>query len=151
MINDATQIIGGVPGQNLDPLLLAKSQSKDSTGFIMVAYDSAPDEPQHHPTPASAGKKFYDLLFFRGAAIYECARLNQDLRFTINGETALRTFDMYRHKPSTYVFLFQAPEELTLKFRSTFYYEPCLKVQLESLSKKQILALLISSHCRHGI
>ncbi len=29
------------------------------------------------------------------------------------------------------------------QFRSTFYYEPCLKIQLESLTKKSVQKLLI--------
>jgi len=151
MINDAIQIIGGVPGQNLDPLLLAKSQAKDSTGFIMVAYDISTEEVPQEGETMAPGRKFYDLLFFKGATIYECARLNQDLRFTVNGDTALQTFERRRDNPSTSVFLFQAPAELILRFRSTFYYEPCLKVQIESLSKKQIAMLLRTSRCRHGI
>ena len=151
MINDAIQIIGGVPGQNLNPLLLAKSQAKETTGFIMVAYDISTEEVLQEGETMPPGRKFYDLLFFKGATIYECARLNQDLRFTVNGDTALQTFERRRRNPSTSVFLFQAPEELILRFRSTFYYEPCLKVQIESLSKKQIATLLRTSRCRHGI
>ena len=37
------------------------------------------------------------------------------------------------------------------QFRSTFYYEPCLKIQLESLTKKSIQKLLTNTVCRHGI
>ena len=151
MINSAAQIIGGVPAQNLDPFLLAKSQTKESAGFITIAYDVSPDETQHNTGSMSARERFYDLLFFKGASVYECARLNQDLRFIVNGDTAQKTFETHRHSASTLVFLYQAPEELILQFRSTFYYEPCLKVQIGSLSKKQIVTLLRASRCRHGI
>ncbi len=151
MINGATQIIGGVSGQNLDPLLLAKSQTRDSTGFIMITYHISADEVQPNADSISSGKKFYDLLFFKGSAVYECARLNQDLRFVVNGETALKTFEAHRNDSLTLVYLFQAPEEVILRFRSTFYYEPCLKVQIGYLSKKQIITLLKSSRCRRGI
>jgi hypothetical protein len=37
------------------------------------------------------------------------------------------------------------------QFRSTFYYEPCLKIQLESLTKKSVQKLLANTVCRHGI
>ena len=151
MINDATQIIAGVPGQNLDPLFLAKSQTMESAGFIMIAYDLLREETQGSVNSNFIGKRFYDLLFFKYSTVYECARLNQDLRFIISGDTALKTFETHRNNAPTLVYLFQAPEEAILRFRSTFYYEPCLKVQIGSLSKKQIITLLRTSRCRRGI
>ncbi|MBI5021786.1 MAG: hypothetical protein HZB59_10130 [Ignavibacteriales bacterium] len=143
MINGAEEIIGGVPGQHLDPMLLAQSQTKESIGFIMISYSLDQDSVQN--------RKFYDLLFLKGPTIYECARLNQDLRFKLNIDTALQTFKEKREGNNTQVYLYRAPEEIIHRFRSTFYYEPCLKVHIEALTKKQIIGLLKTSRCQQGI
>src|ERR1051326_4140878 len=151
MINEAIPIIQNVPGQNLHPVLLAKSQAKEATGFIMVAYDFPANDLPQQGECVIRGRKFYDLFFFEGVTIYECARLNQDLRFILNENTALQTFDAHKNDSLTSVSLFQSPAIHILRFRSTFYYEPCLKVQIGTLSKNQIATLLRSSRCRHGI
>lgn len=145
MINGATQIIAGVPGKHLDPLLLAQSQTQDSVGFIMIAYQRQSTAEDQAPS------RFYDLLFFRGPEIFESARLNQDLRFQLHQEAAFNTFKSLGRDDATRVFLFLASDELLHRFRSTFYYEPCLKVQVKALSKKQIITLLTSTGCRRGI
>jgi hypothetical protein len=145
MINGATQIIAGVPGKHLDPLLLAQSQTTDSVGFIMIAYQ------RQSTGEGQQVSRFYDLLFFRGPEIFECARLNQDLRFQLHQEAAFQTFKSFGRDHGTRVFLFLASEELLHRFQSTFYYEPCLKVQVRALSKKQIITLLKSTGCQRGI
>jgi len=145
MINGATQIIAGVPGKHLDPLLLAQSQTSDSVGFIMIAYQRQPSVEGLPPS------RFYDLLFFRGPEIFECARLNQDLRFQLHQEAAFQTFKNFGRDDGTRIFLFLASDDLLHRFRSTFYYEPCLKVQVKALSKKQIITLLKSTGCQRGI
>lgn len=145
MINGATEIIAGVPGKHLDPLLLAQSQTRDSVGFIMIAYQRQSAAEDQAPS------RFYDLLFFRGPEIFECARLNQDLRFQLHQEVAFRTFKNFGQEDTTRVFLFLASDELLYRFRATFYYEPCLKVQVKALSKKQIITLLKSTGCQRGI
>ena len=151
MINGATQIVSAVPGQNLDPMLLAKSQPRESTGFIMITYETSTEQMQLDLESMSPVKKFFDVLFFKNASVYESARINQDLRFILNSETALKTFSEHRHENTTLVYLYKAPEEIVVRFRSTFYYEPCLKVQLGSLNRSQVTKFLRSSHCRHGI
>lgn len=145
MINGALQIIGDVPGKHLDPLLLAQSQWNDSLGFMMIAY-SKPS-----PNPDATASPFYDLFFLRGSHIYECARMNCDLRFQLHLEVALQTFKDSGREDSTRVYLFAAAGEILDRFHSTFVYEPCLKVQLEGLSKKQIHALLTGTKCKKGI
>lgn len=149
MINGTSEIINGVHAQHLDPLLLAKSQTINSLGFIMIAYDHDLNlDASSFPVCNSI---YYDLFFFNGALIYDCVRLNQDLRFTLNMNTALKTFYDQRENPGTSIYLYTAAEDILNRFRSTFYYEPCLKVQIEALSKKQISTLLKSSRCRRGI
>jgi hypothetical protein len=145
MINGATQILAGVPGKHLDPLLLAQSQSADAVGFIMIAYQ------RQLVGDSQPAVRYYDLLFFQGSQIVECARLNQDLRFQLHRDGAIETFRKFGREETTRVFLFLAPDELLHRFRSTFYYEPCLKVQVKALSKKQIVTLLMSTGCQRGI
>ena len=145
MLNDASQIIGDVPGKHLDPLLLVRSQANDSLGFIMISYEQKPaisDQPK---------ERYCDLLFFRGPEIYECARMNRDLRFQLHTDVAFHTFELFGREDATRVYLFVASDEVLHRFRSTFYYEPCLKVQIEGLSKKHIATLLRSTGCQRGI
>lgn len=111
----------------------------------MIAYE------RQSTTETPAPLRFYDLLFFRGPEIFECARLNQDLRFQLHQEVAFRTFKNFAHENDTRVFLFLASDDLLHRFRTTFYYEPCLKVQVKALSKKQIITLLKSTGCQRGI
>jgi hypothetical protein len=145
MLNDAEQIIADVPGKHLDPQLLVRSQAGDSLGFIMISYE---DKPAIANTPPS---RYYDLLFFRGPDIYECARMNRDLRFQIRSEAAFQTFTLLGREGPTRVSLYVAPVQILDRFRSTFRYEPCLKVQIEGLTKKQIGALLRGTECHKGI
>ena len=145
MLNDAEQIIADVPGKHLDPQLLVRSQAGGSLGFIMISYE---DKPGIANTPAS---RYYDLLFFQGPDIYECARMNRDLRFPIRSEAAFQTFTLLGREDQTRLSLYVAPVQILDRFRSTFRYEPCLKVQIEGLTKKQIGALLRGTECQKGI
>ncbi|MGD1045585.1 MAG: hypothetical protein ABR936_09705 [Bacteroidota bacterium] len=142
MINGAIEIIAGVPGKHLDPLLLAQSQTTDSINLMVIAYEI--------PNPI-VKEKFFDLLFLRGSNIFDCARMNQDLRFRIQVEKVIATFKTRSSDEGTMIHFYKASQELMEQFRSTFYYEPCLKIQLDSLTKKSVQKLLSNSTCRHGI
>jgi hypothetical protein len=142
MINGATEIIAGVPGKHLDPLLLAQSQTTDTINFMVIAYDI----PSH-----LAQERFFDLLFLRGSRIFDCARMNQDLRFRLQVEKVISTFKQRSGDDGTRIHLYKASHDSMEQFRSTFYYEPCLKIQLESLTKKSVQKLLANTVCRHGI
>ena len=142
MINGATEIIAGVPGKHLDPLLLAQSQTTDSINFMVIAYDI----PSH-----LAKERFFDLLFLRGSRIFDCARMNQDLRYCLQVERVISTFKQRSGDDGTRIHLYKASHDSMEQFRSTFYYEACLKIQLESLTKKSVQKLLSNSTCRHGI
>jgi hypothetical protein len=145
MLNDTTQIIGDVPGKHLDPLLVARSQAHNSLGFIMISYEQ---KPAIADTPI---ERYYDLLFFRGPEIYECARMNRDLRFQIRPELAFQTFSRMRRDDQARISLYTASDQVLSRFQSTLLYEPCLKVQIEGLSKKQIATLLRTTTCHKGI
>ena len=142
MINGAVEIIAGVPGKHLDPLLLAQSQTTDSINLMVIAYEI--------PNPI-VKEKFFDLLFLRGSNIFDCARMNQDLRFRLQVEKVIATFKTRSSDEGTRIHFYKASQESMEQFRSTFYYEPCLKIQLESLTKKSVQKLLSNSTCRHGI
>ena len=145
MIDGATEIISGIQGKYLDPLLLAQSQTTSALSLIVVAYNTIPRDG------STASSKFYDLFFLRGSAIVDCARLSQDLRFHQQLDQALATFKSSGARDTSRVYLFQPSQEAIERFRSTFYYEPSLKVQLESLSKKQMTKLLSTTRCSRGI
>ena len=142
MINGAVEIIAGVPGKNLDPLLLAQSQTTDSINLMVIAYEI--------PNPI-VKEKFFDLLFLRGSNIFDCARMNQDLRFRLQVDKVITTFKSRSSDEGTKIHFYKASQEQVEQFRSTFYYEPCLKIQLDSLTKKSVQKLLSNSTCRHGI
>jgi hypothetical protein len=142
MINGAVEIIAGVPGKHLDPLLLAQSQTTDSINLMVIAYEI--------PNPL-VKEKFFDLLFLRGSNIYDCARMNQDIRFRLQVEKVISTFKLRSSDEGTMIHFYKASQGSMEQFRSTFYYEPCLKIQLESLTKKSVQKLLSGSTCRHGI
>ncbi len=103
------------------------------------------------PVANESNRKFFDIVFFENAAILECARLNQDLRFTIDTEVALATFKQFRSNPEAKVHLFETSKEMAEQFRSTFYLEPCLKVHVQSLTSRQLRLVLQSTHCTRGI
>jgi hypothetical protein len=142
MINGAVEIIAGVPGKHLDPLLLAQSQTTDSINLMVIAYEI--------PNPI-VKEKFFDLLFLRGSNIFDCARMNQDIRFRLQVDKIISTFKSRSSEEGTKIHFYKASQEQVEHFRSTFYYEPCLKIQLDSLSKKSVQKLLSNSTCRHGI
>jgi hypothetical protein len=142
MINGATEIIAGVPGKHLDPLLLAQSQTTDSINLMVIAYEI--------PNPL-VKEKFFDLLFLRGSRIFDCARMNQDLRFRLQVEKVISTFKQRSGDDGTRIHLYKSSQDSMEQFRSTFYYEPCLKIQLESLTKKSVQKLFAKTVCRHGI
>ena len=142
MINGAVEIIAGVPGKHLDPLLLAQSQTTDSINLMVIAYEM--------PNPI-VKEKVFDLLFLRGSNIFDCARMNQDLRFRLQVEKVITTFKSRSSDEGTRIHFYKASQEQVEQFRSTFYYEPCLKIQLESLTRKSVQKLLSNSTCGHGI
>ena len=145
MLNDAAQIIGDVSGKHIDPQLLVRSQADNSLGFIMISYETISPATN---TPAS---RYYDLLFFRGPQINECARMNRDLRFQIRPELAFQTFTLLRKEGQARISLYTASDHVLSRFQSTLLYEPCLKVQIEGLTKKQITTLLKGTGCHKGI
>ena len=145
MLSGATPILTNIPGRHLDPLLLAQSQPQDLIGYILVAYEASSS-----PTD-STQSRFYDLLLLRGSHIYECARLNSDLRFHIGLDIVLQHFKRPDIHNLARIFLFSIEDHLIQNFRSTFIYEPCLKIQVHGLSKKQMTSILTATNVQQGL
>ena len=145
MLIGATQIIGDVPGRNLNPLLLAQSQWNDSSGYMIISY------ARQRETTDEAPSRFFDLFFLRGSHIYDCARMNAVLRRPLHLDIALQTFNLLGRGESTRLFLFSAPQDELERFRSTFFLEPSLKVHLDGMTRKQLRRLLNSTKCNKGL
>jgi hypothetical protein len=141
MINGAHMVLGDISSGNLDPFLLIKSQRDQLHGFVAIA----------HIKHTESQSTFYDLLFFHGSSILDSARINQDLRFHCRLDVVTEAFTTARDANACSLYLFVADEPTIARFRSTFYYEPCLKVHLQTLGRKQIASLLATSRCRNGI
>jgi len=145
MINGATKIIANVPGKYLDPFLLVQSQVSDSVGYVVIAYQST------GPEASVLSSRFFDLLFFRGPAIFEFIRMNQDLRFYVDPERIRETFRSSGKDESRRISLFLTTEATVHCFQSTIHYEPCLKIPVRAISSKRITALLQNAGCHRGI
>lgn len=142
MINGSTEIIAGVPGKNLDPILLAQSQTTDSINLMVITYNIV----SHLTT-----EKHYDLLFLQGSRIFDSARMNEEFRFHLQVEKIIATFKSHSSDDGTRIHFYDVSRESIEQFRSTFYYEPCLNIKLESLTRKQLQRLLSSSNSHHCI
>jgi hypothetical protein len=120
---------------HIDPILLAQSQDGDAVGYILVA----------HEVP----RRTFDLLFIHGPMVVECARMTPDSRFPIDVDTVRATFLEHRHSSTVHLFLCTAHE--IERFMLTLHSEPCLKVHVNAISRRQIRSLIKATGCRNGI
>jgi hypothetical protein len=135
MLNGATQIIGGISGMHIDPLLLAQSQDGDAVGYIVVAHE--------------APRNTFDVLFIHGPTIVECARMTPDSRFPVDVDTVRSTF--FEHRRTSKIFLFLCAAHEIERYMATLHAEPCLKVHVNAISRRQIRSLIKATGCRNGI
>lgn len=135
MINGAIEIIRGVSSTHIDPLLLPESHGDGSLGYIVIAYQ---DEPGT-----------FDMLFLKGKTITRCARINRDIRVTQSLESVRGRLRAVQGR--ALVYLFQATELSLDRFARTFHYEPCLKLQVDLLTRRQRGTLVTSAGCRKGL
>lgn len=120
---------------HIDPLLLAQSQDGDAVGYIVVAHE--------------APRNTFDILFIHGPTIVECARMTPDSRFPVDVDTVKSTF--FEHRRTSKILLFLcAPHEIE-RFMATLHAEPCLKVHVNAISRRQIRSLIKATGCRNGI
>ena len=135
MINGAIEIIRGVSSSHIDPLLLPVSHGNASLGYIVIAYHDQPEA--------------YDMLFLKGKTVTECARINRDIR-VIQPMESVRSH-LRADRGRALVYLFQATEQSMDRFARTFHYEPCLKLQVDALTRRQRASLVDSAGCRKGL
>jgi hypothetical protein len=135
MITGALSVISNTPATLLNPLVLPGALGDSFLGFITVA---------HGNTPC-----MLDLLFLEGKQIHECGRMNRDARMAQSLEEAearIRRDDRY-----SAVSLFHAPRPTLERFIATLRYEPCLKLQIDSVSRQQLERLIHATGCTSGI
>ncbi|HUI64989.1 MAG TPA: hypothetical protein VL126_09100 [Bacteroidota bacterium] len=135
MINGAIEIIRGVRATIVDPLLLPASQGEEMLGYIVITHEERPGS--------------YDLLFLKGSRITECARIRRDLRI-VQEIDAVRTRLQDRRWRSL-VYLFQVSHPSFDRFVATFHMDPCVKVSVDRLTRRQLGHLSQSVECRRGI
>ena len=135
MINGAVEIIRGVRATIVDPLLLPASQGDEMLGYIVITHEEHPGS--------------YDILFLKGSKITECARIRGDLRI-LQEIDAVRTRLQDRRWRSL-VYLFQLSHPSFDRFVATFHMDPCVKVSVDRLTRRQLGHLSQSVACRRGI
>src|SRR5207245_7189134 len=113
MIYGAVQILHRIPAKFLDPWLVVASQAPETSGFVLISYP--PDDPPGTPN-TSIRSRFFDLLFFEGRTLLDCARLHRDFRRAITARDAADTFR--RDRASAEISLFASPREILLRFQS---------------------------------
>lgn len=135
MISGAVEIIRGVRATIVDPLLLPSSQGQDMLGYIVIAHEGCPGS--------------FDILFLKGGQITECARIRGDLRIVQEIESV--RFRLRDREWRSLVYLFQVSHQAFDRFVATFHMDPCVKVPVDRLTRKQLGHLTQSSGCRRGI
>jgi len=135
VIAGALEIIRGVRGTLVHPLLLPGAQGPDLLGYIVIAYEDRED--------------LFDILFVRGSRIEEYASLHRELR-TLLSETAV-TVALASCRMKCRVYLYALTRQLYNSFLSTFQCAPSLDVAVDGLSRKQVAALVTGTGCVNGI
>ena len=139
MIRGAVEIFREIPAIYLNPFLVAESQQEAMLGYIVIGY---------HPEQAC---RIYDLLFLRGSQIFECVTLDDNRRERTEMSAARARFEKAMHQERTLVYLFRAEALLMQQFISTVHIQPAFKVNVDALSKRQILKLLRTASCHHAL
>jgi hypothetical protein len=133
LLRGAMQILGEISALHLNPFRVAESQRTETAGYIVVSYTF------------DARTRSSDVLFLRGSHIHQCVALDNDHRETITLDSARAHFAEDPHPDTTRVYLFKAPEDLIDMFLHTVSSHPCLKIKVDSLTRRQVQALLRST------
>lgn len=126
MIKGATLLINGIPGQFVDPFRLADSQSASFSGYVLIAY--------------GIDRRTWDALFLQGRAVSEAARIDEQERRPIEPKDVEDRFGSLRERSK--VFLFEAAPPVADPFTRTLRSVPALKVQVDPLSREQLVRLI---------
>lgn len=126
MIKGATLLINGIPGFWVDPFRLVDSQQSSFSGYVLIAY--------------GIDRRTWDALFLRGKAISEAARIDEQERRPVEPKDVEDKFGSLRERSR--VFLFEAALPLLDPFTRTLRSTPALKVQVDPLSREQLVRLI---------
>ncbi|HUI11386.1 MAG TPA: hypothetical protein VL221_13730 [Bacteroidota bacterium] len=135
MIAGALEIMRGVRGTIVHPLLLPGAQGPDLLGYIVIAYEDR------------CG--LFDILFVRGSRIEHYACLHRELRALLTEGAVRVALDSCRLKCR--VSLYALTRQVYNSFLSTFQCAPSLDVTVDGLSRKQVVALAAGMRCANGI
>jgi hypothetical protein len=135
MISGATQVLRGMPADQVDPFKLAGALSGDSGWALVLG----------HQAEAS------DMLLLKGGKVLACARC------TAKGHTALGVESVKeRHRnggnaSDTQVRLFQIPDSLLRRALIALRTTPCIRIHPDRLSRRLVEKMLASTGCKAGI
>jgi hypothetical protein len=126
MIKGATLLINGIPGRFIDPFRVAESQSATFSGYVLIAY--------------ATDCRSWDALFLQGRAVSESARIDELERRPVEPKDVEDRFNSLRERSR--VFLFEAALPVVDPFTRTVRSAPALKVQVDPLSREQLVRLI---------
>ncbi len=126
MIKGATLLINGIPGNYLDPFRVADSQPAAFSGYVLIAY--------------GIDHRTWDALFLQGKAISEGARIDEQERRPVEPKDVEDKFASLRERSRVY--LFEAALPVLDPFTRTLRSAPALKVQVDPLSREQLVRLI---------
>ena len=126
MIKGATLLVNGIPGRFVDPIHLAESQCATFSGYVLIAY--------------AIDRRTWDALFLHGKAVTEAARIDEQERRPVEPKDVEDKFGTLRDRSK--VFLFEAAPPVLDPFTRTLRSVPALKVQVDPLSREQLVRLI---------
>jgi hypothetical protein len=131
MIKGATLLMSGIPGRFLDPFHLADSQGDRFPGYILIGYE--------------IDRRQWDMLILRGQTIIECARIDEHHRQRVELKEVEERFHSAPFRDRSRLFLFEIPPVRMDPFLRTLSAVPTLKVQVDPLSREQLVRLIRNS------
>jgi len=128
MLSGSKQIIAGIPGSFLDPFHLAQSQPDHFSGYVVIAYETE--------------RPVWDVLTFQGRSITATARIDNTCRVPVEEGDIQERFSLKGMRDRARVFLFEGVLFQIDAFARTLHSPPVLKIQVDPLSRKQIIRLI---------
>ncbi len=132
MLHGAAHILGPVSALHVDPFALAQAQVEGTHGYVLISPGEEDD------------RRTYIVIFFEGPRVRECVRLEREERSFVDIST-VRTTIANAERDRTMVHLFTLDRPGIDQFLAVVPRAPCLKVQVDTLSRKQIETLVRGS------
>jgi hypothetical protein len=128
MLSTSKQIIAGIPGSYLDPFHLAQSQPERFAGYVVIAYETE--------------RPVWDVLILQGRTISATARIDDSARLPVEAGDVQERFTGKGMRERARVFLFEGHPFQLDAFTRTLNLTPVMKIQVDPLSRKQIIRLI---------